>query len=263
MATVAAGPVFRLLGAKDLGVKEDYRVAKMPPVNQGQLDGDLAWRQHDGGHEDRTNMSSFLGWANRVLKYHAPARPADTPVMRSDRNTPTSRTRSCWRRRRPAASACISWAIRSRAAGAGRITRTFLAHWQKSFHGWNAGNFGWGADQTQNILWRLQNGELDGVNPKVIVLLAGTNNLPGEKNEVAKVTDVTRGLTAIVDLCRAKAPGATIILMGILRAMIVPVSRRPSTESTPTSPGWPTAKMFVTSTSTPNLPIRTARSSRA
>ena len=53
MATVAAGPVFRLLGAPDLGVTEDYRVAKMPPVNTGLLDGQLAWRQHDGGHEDR------------------------------------------------------------------------------------------------------------------------------------------------------------------------------------------------------------------
>jgi len=92
----------------------------------------------------------------------------------------------------------------------------FLAHWTKSFHGWNAGNFGWGADQTQNILWRLNNGELEGVNPKVIVLLAGTNNLPGGKDPAAKVADVTRGLTAIVELCRTKAPDATIVLMGIL-----------------------------------------------
>ena len=53
-----------------------------------------------------------------------------------------------------------------------------LAHWQKQFHGWNAANFGWGGDTTHNILWRLQNGEFDGVSPKVIVLQAGTNNLP-------------------------------------------------------------------------------------
>lgn len=68
MATVAAGPVFRLLGARDLGVTDDYRTAKMPPVNTGLLDGQLAWRQHDGGHEDRTNMSHFIAWAIRVLK---------------------------------------------------------------------------------------------------------------------------------------------------------------------------------------------------
>ena len=67
MATVAAGPVFRLLGAKDLGDASDYRVAKMPPVNTGLLDGQLAWRQHDGGHEDRSNMSFFIAWADRLF----------------------------------------------------------------------------------------------------------------------------------------------------------------------------------------------------
>jgi hypothetical protein len=71
MATVAAGGVFRLLGARDIGDKDDYRVAKMPPVNTDMLDGELAWRQHDGGHEDRTNMSHFISWANKLL-HHTP-----------------------------------------------------------------------------------------------------------------------------------------------------------------------------------------------
>jgi hypothetical protein len=69
MAAVAAGPVFRLLEAKDLGEKEDYRAAKLPPVNTGLLDGELAWRQHDGGHEDRSNMKTFIAWASKQLKY--------------------------------------------------------------------------------------------------------------------------------------------------------------------------------------------------
>jgi hypothetical protein len=73
MATVAAGPVFRLLGARDIGEKEDYRTAKMPPVNTGLLDGELAWRQHDGGHEDRSNMKHFIAWANKLMKYTPPA----------------------------------------------------------------------------------------------------------------------------------------------------------------------------------------------
>jgi hypothetical protein len=67
MATVAAGPVFQLLGARDLGEKRDYREAQMPPVNTGLLEGQLAWRQHDGGHEDRTNMKHFIEWANKML----------------------------------------------------------------------------------------------------------------------------------------------------------------------------------------------------
>ena len=77
MATVAAGPVFRLLGARDIGEKEGYRTAKMPPVNTGLLDGELAWRQHDGGHEDRSNMEHFIAWANKLIKHPPPpAAPA-------------------------------------------------------------------------------------------------------------------------------------------------------------------------------------------
>jgi hypothetical protein len=67
MAAVAAGPVFRLLGAKDLGKTDDYRNAKMPPVNVGLLDGQLAWRQHDGGHTDGPNWEYFIPWAEKCL----------------------------------------------------------------------------------------------------------------------------------------------------------------------------------------------------
>jgi lysophospholipase L1-like esterase len=93
----------------------------------------------------------------------------------------------------------------------------FLANWRQNFYGWNAGDFGWGADRTQNILWRLENGELDGVNPKIIVILAGTNNVgprPGADQD-EKIPAITRGVTAIVNLCQQKAPGATIILTAI------------------------------------------------
>ncbi len=67
MATVAAGPLFRLLGAKDLGVSDDYHTAKMPPVNVGLLGGKLAWRQHDGGHTDAPNMKYFIPWADKLI----------------------------------------------------------------------------------------------------------------------------------------------------------------------------------------------------
>jgi hypothetical protein len=76
MATVAAGPVFRLLGARDIGDKEDYRTAKMPPVNTGLLEGELAWRQHDGGHEDRSNMKYFIAWADKLMNRTSGAAPA-------------------------------------------------------------------------------------------------------------------------------------------------------------------------------------------
>ena len=90
-----------------------------------------------------------------------------------------------------------------------------LANWNQNFHGWNAANFAWGADRLQNILWRLQHGELDDVHPKVIVLLAGTNNVGTQPGDAAKVAEITRGVEAVVSLLREKAPAATIILTGI------------------------------------------------
>jgi hypothetical protein len=67
MAAVAAGPVFRLLGARDLGTSDNYKTEKMPPVNVGLLDGQLAWRQHDGGHTDGPNWRYFIPWADRMI----------------------------------------------------------------------------------------------------------------------------------------------------------------------------------------------------
>jgi len=68
MAAVAAGPVFRLLGAKDLGTSDDYNKEKMPAVNVSMLNGQLAWRQHDGGHTDAPNWKYFIPWADKLLK---------------------------------------------------------------------------------------------------------------------------------------------------------------------------------------------------
>jgi lysophospholipase L1-like esterase len=214
MATVAAGPVFRLLGARDTGVTEDYRVAKMPPYNASLLDGELAWRQHDGGHEDRSNMSFFITWANRLTRHNPPPAPANQPRMRGDNNSHLAHQQLLAKAKSGGIDLYFLGDSITRRWGATDYP-DFLAHWKQTFHGWNAGNFGWGGDRTENILWRLENGELDGVNPKVIVLLAGTNNVGKEAGNETKVAEVTRGLKAIVDLCRKKAPGATIVVTAI------------------------------------------------
>jgi hypothetical protein len=62
MAAVAAGPVFELLGKKGLGTSE------FPPVEKALVDGDLAWRQHAGGHTVGPNWPTFLEWASRYIK---------------------------------------------------------------------------------------------------------------------------------------------------------------------------------------------------
>lgn len=93
-----------------------------------------------------------------------------------------------------------------------------LENWRQNFFGWNPANFGWGADRIENILWRLQNGELNGVNPKVIVLLAGTNNVGNRLPPAgidAAAEDVATGLQAVVQVMQSKAPDAAIVLMGI------------------------------------------------
>jgi hypothetical protein len=69
MAAVAAGPVYKLLGAKDLGVSNDYRTESMPAVHVGMLDGHLAWRQHDGGHTDAPNIKYFVEWVNKFIDF--------------------------------------------------------------------------------------------------------------------------------------------------------------------------------------------------
>ncbi len=70
MATVAASPVWTLLGAPGLSTGNlDYHTAKMPPVNDGLLGGKLAWRQDDGGHTDAPNMKYFIQWVDHFIDY--------------------------------------------------------------------------------------------------------------------------------------------------------------------------------------------------
>jgi lysophospholipase L1-like esterase len=219
MAAVAAGEVFRLLGAKDLGVKEDYRAAQMPPVNVGLLDGQLAWRQHDGGHTDGPNWKYFIPWASRFLGYTAPPPPpvaADVPVARTDANSLVAHSQLLNKAKQGRIDVYFEGDSIVRRWGATDYP-ALLANWKQNFFGWNAADFGWGADRTQNILWRLTHGELDGVNPKVVVLLAGTNNvgsiLSGRGKDDA--AEVARGIQAIVRTIQDKAPQATIIVTAI------------------------------------------------
>jgi len=70
-----AGEVFKLLGVKDIGVSNNYKTEKMPPYNTSMLDGQLAWRQHDGGHTDAPNMKYFIQWADKNINHKPPVAP--------------------------------------------------------------------------------------------------------------------------------------------------------------------------------------------
>ncbi len=202
-----------LLGAKDLGVSEDYRTAKMPAVNAGLLDGQLAWRQHDGGHTDAPNWRYFIPWADRFL-HHAPASRA---VQRSDSNSGIAHERLLAKRTQGQIDVYFEGDSITRRWDALDYPQ-LLENWNRNFRGWNAADFGWGADRVENILWRLENGELDGVNPRVIVLLAGTNNV-GNKAPAAgtdaAAAQVVGGIQEVLRVMQAKAPHAVIILTAI------------------------------------------------
>ena len=68
MAAIAADPVYRLLGKKGLDISGNYLTAPMPPVNSTVTNGEIAWRQHDGGHTDAPNWPAFLSFGNRYIK---------------------------------------------------------------------------------------------------------------------------------------------------------------------------------------------------
>ena len=143
--------------------------------------------------------------------------PADRPVPRTDANSRLAHEQLLEKARRGGIDVYFLGDSITRRWGATDYP-DFLANWRQNFHGWNAANFGWGADTTQNILWRLENGELDGVHPRVVVLLAGTNNVgttvPASGDE-EKAADIARGVTAIVRAIQTRAPKATVVLMAI------------------------------------------------
>lgn len=143
--------------------------------------------------------------------------PADQPAARTDKNSQMAHEELLAKAKQGRIDVYFEGDSIVRRWGATDYP-ALLENWKKNFFGWNAADFGWGADRVENILWRLENGELDGVNPKVIVLLAGTNNIgsrvPPDGID-GTVANVTRGLQAVVRVMQSKAPRAAIVLMGI------------------------------------------------
>lgn len=153
-------------------------------------------------------------WVPVLASYAQSTIPADQPLARTDRNSQLAHQQLLEKARRGRIDVYFLGDSITRRWGATDYP-DFLANWKQNFYGWNAANFGWGGDTTQNILWRLENGELDGVKPKVIIILAGTNNVGREPGDAAKIADITRGIKAVIDRCRQKAPRAKIILTAI------------------------------------------------
>jgi lysophospholipase L1-like esterase len=142
--------------------------------------------------------------------------PADQPSPRRDANSQLAHTQLLEKARKGGIDIYFEGDSITRRWGTSDAQyKDNLANWNANFFGWNAADFGWGADRVENILWRLENGELEGVNPKIIVLLAGINNVGNRPGNDAQIADITRGLKAMVDICQKKAPDAAIIVTAI------------------------------------------------
>ncbi len=82
--------------------------------------------------------------------------------------------------------------------------------WASAFGKWEPANFGIGGDRTQHVLWRIENGELDGLKPKAAVLMIGTNNASTDPAD-----GIARGVTRIVETIRKKLPTTKILLLAV------------------------------------------------
>ena len=82
--------------------------------------------------------------------------------------------------------------------------------WTKSYGTRKPANFGIGGDRTQHILWRLDNGEVETIRPKVVVLMIGTNNLGANSDD-----EIVDGVKAILDRLHTKLPATKVLLLGV------------------------------------------------
>src|SRR6478609_3972748 len=82
--------------------------------------------------------------------------------------------------------------------------------WAHYYGQWQPANFGIGGDQTQHVIWRIENGELDGIHPKVVVLMLGTNNSGAHTGEQIAGAD-----RKIVDMIRTRLPETKVLLLAI------------------------------------------------
>ena len=89
--------------------------------------------------------------------------------------------------------------------------------WNQCYAPRHAANFGISGDRTQHVLWRIDNGELEGIKPKVVVLMIGTNNTGKEKDGTPRnsVPETVAGVTAVVQDIRTRLPDSKILLLGI------------------------------------------------
>jgi cephalosporin-C deacetylase len=191
------------------GPKEAAPMPESPHNHLATPEQSLPWTQRSAA------------WMTALVKGQSPFERADVPAPRTDANSLKAHEQLLAKRSAGKIDVYfVGDSITRRWGTSDAQYADLYANWKANFTGWNAANFGWGGDKIQNMLWRLDEGELDGVNPKVVVVLAGTNNVGdatplGEEDARARAADISRGLAALVRKIRERAPAATVVVTGI------------------------------------------------
>jgi lysophospholipase L1-like esterase len=143
----------------------------------------------------------------------SPPAPTPTPTA-SDPNDPTGSVQ-----RLPERHAEFLGRIKQGPADALFLGDSITDYWrtkapklfEANYGRYRPANFGVGGDKTQNVIWRITHGELQGINPKVVVLMIGTNNLASAADD-----RIAAGIRKIVSIIREKLPSSKVLLLGIL-----------------------------------------------
>lgn len=158
-------------------------------------------------------LAAFLGWAAVPARADQAAKPlAATPAPKLDKE------------KKPQDSFIKKHESYVAIAKKGGVDVLFLGDsitadwrgagsevWIENYKALDAANFGIGGDRTQHVLWRILNGELDGIKPKVAMLMIGTNNASAGD----PATDIAEGVTTIVKTIREKSPETKVLLLAV------------------------------------------------
>lgn len=167
--------------------------------------------------EDRKTMSDVVQAAFEPLQGHKSLPSTVVPVTQ-DRSWPSYD----WQKRHELTSAAVKRAKPQIIFIGDSITHFFGGEqfdsytlrgqqtWGEFYALRNAGNLGFGWDKTENVLWRLQHGAVDGIAPKLVVVMIGTNN-----SATCSARDIAAGITAIVDELNKRLPESKILLLAI------------------------------------------------
>ena len=226
MAAVLAGPVYRLLGKKDLGTPGDYLTDPMPPVKT-LIGGELAWRQHEGGHDVTPNWPAFFDWVQQYIK--APPLPGgipslqkvalatEIPTPRTDPNSALAHTQLVEKAKKGGIDVYfVGDSIVRRWGASDPQYADLLRNWNENFYRLERGRFRLGRGQGREHPVAAGERRTRRRQPQ-------SHRHPGRNQQYrrhraercSRSADVTKGIQALLRVCRAKAPRATIILTAI------------------------------------------------